>query len=33
MNVEVAGILGMHAVQFTSAAQLEADLRAAGVAF
>ena len=33
MNVEVAGILGMHAVQFTGAAQLEADLRAAGVMF
>jgi putative hydrolase of the HAD superfamily len=33
MNVEVAGILGMHAVLFTSAAQLEADLRAAGVTF
>jgi putative hydrolase of the HAD superfamily len=33
MNVEVARILGMHPVQFTSATQLEADLRAAGVAF
>jgi putative hydrolase of the HAD superfamily len=33
MNVEVAGILGMHAVLFTSAMQLEADLRAAGVIF
>jgi putative hydrolase of the HAD superfamily len=33
MNVEVAAILGMHPIQFTSAAQLEADLRAVGVAF
>ena len=32
MNVEVANILGMRAIPFTSAAQLEADLRAAGVA-
>jgi putative hydrolase of the HAD superfamily len=31
MNVEVAGILGMHAIQFTSADQLAEDLRAAGV--
>jgi putative hydrolase of the HAD superfamily len=31
MNVEVAGILGMHAVRFTDAAQLEAALRTAGV--
>ena len=33
MNVEVAAILGMHPVQFTSAAQLETELRALGVAF
>jgi putative hydrolase of the HAD superfamily len=33
MNVEVARILGMHPVQFANAAQLEADLRAAGVTF
>ncbi len=33
MNVEVAGILGMHPVQFFDAARLEADLRAAGVSF
>lgn len=33
MNVEVAGILGMYGVLFTGAAQLEADLRATGVAF
>lgn len=33
LNVEVAAILGMHAIQFTSAAQLEADLRVAGVVF
>ena len=33
MNVEVARILGMQPIQFTSAAQLAADLRAAGVAF
>jgi putative hydrolase of the HAD superfamily len=31
MNVEVAGILGMHAIQFTGATQLEAELRSAGV--
>jgi putative hydrolase of the HAD superfamily len=31
MNVEVARILGMHPIQFTHAAQLAADLRAAGV--
>lgn len=31
LNVEVAQILGMQTIQFTSAAQLEADLRAAGV--
>ncbi len=31
MNVEVAAILGMRAVQFTGAAQLADDLRAAGV--
>jgi len=33
MNVEVARILGMHPIQFKDAGQLEADLRAAGVAF
>jgi putative hydrolase of the HAD superfamily len=33
MNVEVAAILGMHPVQFSSAAQLEDDLRAVGVVF
>ena len=33
LNVEVSAILGMHPIQFTSAAQLEADLRAAGIAF
>jgi len=33
MNVEVARILGMHAIQFTDAAQLETDLRAIGVLF
>jgi putative hydrolase of the HAD superfamily len=33
MNVEVARILGMHPVQFFDAAQLEADLSAAGVVF
>jgi len=33
MNVEVARILGMHPVHFSNAAQLEADLRAAGVSF
>jgi putative hydrolase of the HAD superfamily len=33
MNVEVAAILGMHPIQFTSAAQLEVELRAVGVAF
>jgi putative hydrolase of the HAD superfamily len=33
MNVEVARILGMHPVRFFDAAQLEADLRAAGIAF
>src|SRR5262245_20627633 len=33
MNVEVAEILGMDGVLFTGAAQLEADLRAAGVTF
>jgi putative hydrolase of the HAD superfamily len=33
MNVEVARILGMHAIQFISADQLETDLRAAGVQF
>jgi putative hydrolase of the HAD superfamily len=32
MNVEVARILGMHPIHFASAAQLEADLRASGVA-
>lgn len=32
MNVEVAGILGMHAIQFTNAGQLEADLHSAGIA-
>jgi len=33
MNVEVARILGMQPIQFTSAEQLAADLRAAGVVF
>lgn len=33
MNVEVARILGMHAIQFVDATQLEADLRAAGLQF
>lgn len=33
MNVEVARILGMHPILFTSAAQLEIDLRDAGVTF
>ena len=33
MNVEVARILGMHPIQFKGAAQLEAELRAAGVSF
>lgn len=33
MNVEVARILGMHPILFTSAAQLEIDLRDAGVVF
>jgi putative hydrolase of the HAD superfamily len=33
MNVEVARILGMHAIQFMDAGQLETDLRAAGVQF
>jgi len=33
MNVEVARILGMHPIHFANAAQLEADLRAAGIAF
>jgi putative hydrolase of the HAD superfamily len=33
MNVEVAAILGMHPIQFTSAAQLAVELRAVGVAF
>jgi putative hydrolase of the HAD superfamily len=33
LNVEVAAILGMRAIQFTSAAQLAADLRDAGVIF
>lgn len=33
MNVEVAGILGMHAIQFTDAAQLEAALVSAGLVF
>jgi putative hydrolase of the HAD superfamily len=33
MNAEVAGILGMHAIQFTDAAQLQTALRSAGVAF
>jgi putative hydrolase of the HAD superfamily len=32
MNIEVAQILGMHPIQFKDAAQLAADLRAAGVA-
>jgi putative hydrolase of the HAD superfamily len=31
MNVEVAGILGMHAIRFTDAAQLEAALVSAGL--
>src|SRR5262249_7801135 len=31
MNVEVARILGMHPVQFRDAAQLELELRAAGI--
>lgn len=33
MNVEVAAILGMHAILFKDAVQLEADLRSAGIAF
>ena len=33
MNVEVARILGMHPVLFSDAAQLEVDLRTAGVSF
>lgn len=33
LNVEVSAILGMHPIQFTSAAQLEGDLRAAGIEF
>lgn len=33
MNVEVARILGMHAIQFIDAGQLATDLRAAGVQF
>lgn len=33
LNVEVSAILGMHPIQFTSAAQLETDLRAAGITF
>jgi putative hydrolase of the HAD superfamily len=33
MNVEVARILGMHAIQFIDADQLATDLRAAGVQF
>lgn len=33
LNVEVSAILGMHPIQFTSATQLEADLRAAGITF
>jgi putative hydrolase of the HAD superfamily len=33
MNAEVAAILGMHSIQFTDAAQLEAALRSAGVVF
>jgi putative hydrolase of the HAD superfamily len=33
MNVEVARILGMHPIHFSGAAQLEAELRAAGVTF
>lgn len=33
MNVEVARILGMHPVRFSDAAQLDADLREAGVRF
>lgn len=33
MNVEVACILGMHGLHFSSAAQLETDLKAAGITF
>ena len=33
MNVEVAAILGMHAILFKDAVQLEADLRSAGIGF
>jgi putative hydrolase of the HAD superfamily len=33
MNVEVARILGMHAIQFTSAAQLVSDLRESDIVF
>ena len=33
MNVEVARILDMHAIQFIDAAQLTADLRAGGIVF
>jgi putative hydrolase of the HAD superfamily len=33
MNVEVAGILGMRAIGFESAGQLEVDLRTAGITF
>lgn len=33
MNVEVASILGMHAIEFKDAAQLEVDLQAAGIHF
>lgn len=33
MNVEVACILGMRAIEFQSASQLEADLRKAGIRF
>ena len=33
MNVEVASILGMHAILFKDAVQLETDLRSAGIAF
>lgn len=33
MNVEVARILGMRAIHFTDAAQLEDELRAAGIRF
>jgi putative hydrolase of the HAD superfamily len=33
MNVEVAGSVGMRAIQFKNAGQLETDLRSAGVAF